>query len=124
MIGDLGTKRNESYLKTYKDIGYTGPESLNNPLINAKIAYDISKSGTKWGDAWVNTANKLNLGGGSSGFGGGTMAATVSSTPVINNTFNMPITLQNGSDAELQRVATRVKEMIHQSTSRIALGAS
>ena len=124
MIGDLGTRRNEQYLKTYKDIGYTGPESLNNPLINAKIAYDISKSGTKWGDAWVNTANKLNLGGGSSGFGGGTMAANVSSTPVINNTFNMPITLQNGSDAELQRVATRVKEMIHQSTSRIALGAS
>ena len=124
MIGDLGTKRNESYLKTYKDIGYKGPESLNDPLINAKIAFDISKSGTKWSDAWVNTSNKLNLGGGASGFGGGTMAATGSSTPVINNTFNMPITLQNGSDAELQRVATRVKEIIHQSTSRIALGAS
>jgi murein DD-endopeptidase MepM/ murein hydrolase activator NlpD len=70
MIGNLGKRRNENYLKTYGDIGYKGPESLYDPAINARIAYDISKGGTKWTDAWVNTSKKLGItGGGDVGYG-------------------------------------------------------
>jgi murein DD-endopeptidase MepM/ murein hydrolase activator NlpD len=82
MIGNLGKKRNENYLKTYGDIGYTGPESLYDPAINARIAYDISKSGTKWTDAWVNTSKKLGIkGGGDVGYGASMPTQLQSSTP-------------------------------------------
>jgi len=121
MIGDLGTRRNAKYLKEYGSIGYKGPESLYDPLINAKIAYDISKSGTKWSDAWVNSSKKLNIGGGSSGYGGAGLS-TATAAPVVNNTFNIPITLQNSSDAELLRVANRVKALIKNSAEISMIG--
>ena len=71
MIGDLGRQRNAQYLKDYASIGYTGPESLYDPKINAKIAYDISHGGTVWGNAWTNTAAKLGIAGGGYSAGGG-----------------------------------------------------
>jgi len=72
MIGDLGRKRNAQYLKDYASIGYTGPQSLYNPAINAKIAYDISHGGTTWSNAWTNTARKLGIiDAGGSSMGGG-----------------------------------------------------
>lgn len=61
MIGDLGKKRNEQYLQKYSSIGYKGPESLYDPAINARIALDISKGGTDFTKAWVNTSKKLGL---------------------------------------------------------------
>lgn len=61
MIGDLGKQRNAEYLKKYKDIGYKGPQSLYDPAINAAIAFDISKGGTVWSNAWVNTSKKLGI---------------------------------------------------------------
>jgi hypothetical protein len=91
MIGSLGTARNAQYLKQYKDIGYTGPESLYDPAINAKIAYDISKGGTKWSDAWVNTSRKLGIGGGTPGYG-----ASVHS-PVANDTVLGAATVNQGT---------------------------
>ncbi|CAB4174289.1 hypothetical protein UFOVP965_31 [uncultured Caudovirales phage] len=64
MIGGLGDRRNENYLKKYKDIGYTGANSLYDPAINARIAYDISNQGTSW-KAWQNTSKKLGITNGS-----------------------------------------------------------
>jgi hypothetical protein len=61
MIGDLGKRRNAQYLEKYGKYGYKGPESLYDPAINARIAYDISKGGNKWDAAWVNTSKKLGL---------------------------------------------------------------
>jgi len=61
MIGDLGKRRNAQYLEKYSSIGYKGPESLYDPAINARIAYDISKGGTDFTKAWVNTSRKLGL---------------------------------------------------------------
>lgn len=66
MIGDLGKRRNEQYLEKYKDIGYTGPESLYNPYINAIIAKDLS-GGSNFSKHWVNTSKKLGLSGTGSG---------------------------------------------------------
>jgi len=61
MLGKLGIDRNAKYLKDYASIGYKGPESLYDPAINARIAYDISKGGTDFTKAWVNTSRKLGL---------------------------------------------------------------
>jgi hypothetical protein len=75
MIGDLGKKRNAQYLKDYASIGYKGPQSLYDPSINAKIAYDISHGGTNW-HPWQNSAIKLGLLNSSNGMGtGGTSSA-------------------------------------------------
>jgi len=61
MIGQLGKDRNAQYLKDYASIGYKGPNSLYDPLINAKIAYDISHKGTIWSSAWKNTSAELGI---------------------------------------------------------------
>ena len=83
MIGQMGQDRNAKYLKDYASIGYKGPESLYDPSINAKIAYDISHGGTVWSKAWTNTSRKLGLieaGGGSSGMGGAAVSYGSSDT--------------------------------------------
>ena len=90
MIGSLGTRRNEKYLKEYGQYGYTGTESLYDPAINARIAFDISKGGTKWSNAWVNTSEKLNLGGGTPGYG-------ASIAPLPSNQVASPVHLTSGS---------------------------
>ena len=85
MIGDLGKQRNAEYLKKYKDIGYKGPQSLYDPAINAAIAFDISKGGTVWSNAWKNTSKKLGITDGgtapSSTSGSTSTAATSSLSP-------------------------------------------
>jgi murein DD-endopeptidase MepM/ murein hydrolase activator NlpD len=58
-------------------------------------------------------------GGGSVGYG----ASMPSSGGSVNNTFNMPITLQNGNDEELLRVANRVKSLIDSSTRHAQMGS-
>ena len=85
MIGDLGKQRNAQYLKDYASIGYKGAQSLYDPTINAKIAYDISHGGTNW-HPWQNSAIKLGLlkdssgtgASGTSSFGGNNDAAASS----------------------------------------------
>jgi hypothetical protein len=90
MLGQMGVQRNAEYLKKYGSIGYTGPSSLYNPAINAKIAYDMSGGGTDW-SPWSNTMRKLGMstGGGVASSGGGTTINTV------NGIYN-PGLLQNG----------------------------
>lgn len=46
MLGSMGANRNAWFKK--KIPGYTGPESLKDPLINAKAAYLMSKGGKDW----------------------------------------------------------------------------
>jgi hypothetical protein len=129
MIGDLGKRRNANYLRDYGKYGYKGPESLYDPAINARIAYDISLQGTKWGDAWVNSAKKLDIGGGASGFGahlpgaskaetamgggpsgyGSSIPSTSSSSTQGNKTVNVTLNISQASEAEAVRFAKKVK---------------
>lgn len=46
MLGSMGTNRDKWFRS--KIPGYTGPESLKDPLINAKAAYLMSKGGKDW----------------------------------------------------------------------------
>lgn len=105
MLGQMGVRRNANYLKQYGQYGYTGPESLYNPEINARIAYDISKGGSNWSDAWVNTSKKLGIGGGSTGYG----AKTTSSVASGNKTVNFYIKVDKVSEEEAVKLAKRVK---------------
>lgn len=106
MLGDLGTRRNANYLKTYGKYGYTGPQSLYDPEINARIAYDISKSGTKWSDAWVNTSQKLGIGGATTGYGAAVSSPT---TDGGNRTVNVYLKIDKASEEETIRFAKKVK---------------
>jgi hypothetical protein len=58
-------------------------------------------------------------GGGSVGYG----ASMPSTGGSVTNHFNMPITLQNGNDEELLRVANRVKSLIDSSTKHATMGS-
>jgi murein DD-endopeptidase MepM/ murein hydrolase activator NlpD len=140
MIGDLGKRRNANYLRDYGKYGYKGIESLYDPAINARIAYDISVQGTKWSDAWVNTSNKLKLGGGGHGFGahlpsapqrnigGGSSAAAAVSSPAIssvqgNKTVNVTLNINQASEAEAVRFAKKVKEYLENETEISRMGS-
>ena len=120
MIGDLGRRRNAKYLKEYAGIGYTGPESLYDPAINARIGYDISKSGTKWSDAWVNTSKKLNLGGGDVGYGA-TMPTQLQSG---NKTVNVTIKFDQATDQDAVRFAKKVKAYLDHDAEISMIGGS
>jgi hypothetical protein len=88
MIGDLGKRRNAQYLKDYASIGYKGPQSLYDPVINAKIAYDISHGGTMWSQAWVNTSKKLGIAdSGTSNSSSASSASPVMSDPTAASRF-------------------------------------
>ena len=121
MIGDLGVARNKKYLDQYAKYGYTGPESLYDPAVNARIAYDISKSGTKWSDAWVNTSQKLGIGGGTPGSGGSFAPAssTSSGTKIVN--FN--VYLNDVSEAQALLWAKRVASIIEDKKEDVSMGA-
>jgi hypothetical protein len=88
MIGDLGKKRNAQYLKDYASIGYKGPQSLYDPSINAKIAYDISHGGTNW-HPWQNSAIKLGLLNSSNGMGTGGSSSSSSSNGLNSNSTDI-----------------------------------
>ena len=120
MIGGLGKARNAKYLKQYADIGYTGPESLYNPAINARIGYDISRGGTKWSDAWVNTSKKLNIGGGDSGYG----ASLPSQIQEGNKTVNITIKFDQATDQDALRFAKKIKDYLDHDKEISMIGGS
>ena len=62
------------------------------------------------------------MGGGTSGYGGAGLGAPTAGS-VVNN-FNMPITLQNGNDAELMRVAKKIQTLISNTHDISVMGAS
>jgi hypothetical protein len=97
----MGTKRNQAYLKKYASIGYTGPESLKDPYINARIAYDISKGGTNFRPWTTYTSGKYLQ-----------HTSGVTSTNVGNKTVNITVSLANASTAEANRLAKQVKEIL------------
>jgi murein DD-endopeptidase MepM/ murein hydrolase activator NlpD len=121
MIGDLGKARNAKYLKEYAGIGYKGPESLYDPSVNARIAYDISKGGTKWTDAWVNTSKKLGIsGGGDVGYG----ASMPTQLQSGNKTVNVTIKFDQATDQDAIRFAKKVKDYLDHDTEISMIGGS
>jgi len=98
---NMGVKRNEAYLKKYKSIGYTGPESLLDPFINARIAYDISKGGTNFNPWTTYTSGKYLQ------HTSGTASASMG-----NKTVNITVNLANASTAEANKLAKQVKEIL------------
>jgi hypothetical protein len=100
---NMGIKRNESYLKKYKNIGYTGPESLKDPNINAKIAYDLYQDqGFK---PWSTYTSGKYLQYKPD-------ASSTSSMTTGNKTVNITVSLANASTAEANALAKRVKEIL------------
>ena len=134
MIGDLGKRRNENYLRDYASIGYTGPESLYDPAINSKIAYAISKGGTKWSDAWVNSSKKVGIGGGSTGYGAAVAAAptptdSIASIPNTvalqgNKTVNITLNIERASEQEAMRLVKLVKTHLENDKDLARIGNS
>lgn len=95
---NMGTKRNAAYLKKYGSIGYKGPQSLYDPAINAKIAYDMSKGGTNFQPWTTYTSGKYQnqlTPGGSSG-----------------QTVNINLKIDKASDAEAVAFAKRIKDIL------------
>ena len=121
MIGDLGKARNAKYLKEYAGIGYKGPESLYDPAVNARIAYDISKGGTKWTDAWVNTSKKLGISGGGDVGYGSSMPTQLQSG---NKTVNITVKFDQATDQDARRFAKKVKEYLDHDTEISMIGGS
>ena len=106
---NMGTKRNAAYLKKYANIGYKGPQSLYDPNINAKIAYDMSKGGTNF-QPWStyqsgSYANQLNAGENNGG-----------------QTVNINLKIDKASDAEAIALAKRVKDILMKDKSLSAMG--
>lgn len=98
---NMGKKRNAEYLKKYASIGYKGQESLLDPTINAKIAYDISKGGTNFNPWTTYTSGKYLE----------NMPGNVS-TSVGNKTVNITVSLANASTTEANALAKKVKEIL------------
>jgi hypothetical protein len=105
---NMGTKRNAAYLKKYGSIGYKGPQSLYDPAINSKIAYDMSKGGTNF-QPWT-TYTK------------GTYANQL--TPGANGgqTVNINLKIDKASEAEAVALAKRVKDILTKDKSLQAMG--
>ena len=97
----MGDRRNADYLKKYKSIGYTGPESLKDPYINARIAYDISKGGTNFKPWTTYTSGKYLQ-----------HTSGVSTANVGTNTVNVNVNLANASIAEANSLAKKIKEIL------------
>lgn len=123
MNGDMGKRRNARYLEEYGKYGYTGPESLYDPIINARIAYDISKGGTKWSDAWVNTSKKLGIGGATTGYGAA-LTTPQNSTPLSSRTVNVTLKIERASEQEALRFAKRVKQYLEHDSEITAMGSA
>lgn len=98
---NMGSKRNAAYLKKYASIGYTGPESLKDPNINARIAYDISKGGTNFNPWTTYTSGKYLQ-----------HTSGVSTANVGTNTVNVNVNLANASIAEANSLAKKIKEIL------------
>jgi murein DD-endopeptidase MepM/ murein hydrolase activator NlpD len=124
MIGNLGKRRNEKYLEQYGKYGYTGPESLYDPDINARIAFDISKSGTKWTDAWVNSSKKVGIGGASSGYGGSGLSGSAPNMVSGDRTVNITLKIDKASEDEAMRFARKVKSYLENDLELNRMGVS
>ena len=98
---NMGSKRNAAYLKKYASIGYRGPESLKDPNINARIAYDISKGGTNFNPWTTYTSGKYLQ-----------HTSGVSTANVGTNTVNVNVNLANASIAEANSLAKKIKEIL------------
>jgi hypothetical protein len=98
---NMGNKRNAAYLKKYASIGYTGPESLKDPNINARIAYDISKGGTNFNPWTTYTSGKYLQ-----------HTSGVSTANVGTKTVNVNVNLANASIAEANSLAKKIKEIL------------
>jgi len=109
---NMGVKRNEAYLKKYKSIGYTGPESLLDPNINAKIAYDISKGGTNFNPWTTYTSGKYLQ------HTSGTASASMG-----NKTVNITVNLANASVNEANNLAKKVKQILLEDKDLQAMGS-
>jgi hypothetical protein len=108
---NMGTKRNAAYLKKYGNIGYKGPQSLFDPNINAKIAYDMSKGGTNFKPWTTYTSGKyMNALDGSG------------STGDTNNNVNINLTIAKATDTEAIAFAKKVKEILLKDKSLNAMG--
>jgi murein DD-endopeptidase MepM/ murein hydrolase activator NlpD len=132
MIDKLGKDRNAKYLKEYAQYGYTGIESLYDPAINARIAFDISKGGTKWSKAWVNSSKKLDIGGGAPGYGASIPALTPHqvSTPVHLNsqpdgaqTVNITVKFDQANEHTAELFAKRVQKILENNNHNRKIGA-
>ena len=109
---NMGTKRNAAYLKKYGNIGYKGPQSLFDPNINAKIAYDMSKGGTNFNPWTTYTSGKyMNALDGSG------------STGNTNNNVNINLTIAKATDTEAVAFAKKVKEILLKDKSLNAMGS-
>jgi hypothetical protein len=108
----MGDRRNANYLKKYKSIGYTGPESLKDPYINAKIAYDISKGGTNFNPWTTYTSGKYLQ-----------HTSGVSTASVGTNTVNVNVNLANASIAEANSLAKKIKEILLKDKDLQAMGS-
>jgi hypothetical protein len=106
---NMGTKRNAAYLKKYGKIGYTGPQSLYDPAINAKIAYDMSKGGTNFQPWTTYTSGKYQnqLGGNGSNSG---------------QTVNINLTIDKASEAEAVAFAKKIKDILMKDKALAAMG--
>lgn len=109
---NMGNKRNAAYLKKYASIGYTGPESLKDPNINARIAYDISKGGTNFNPWTTYTSGKYLQ-----------HTSGVSTANVGTKTVNVNVSLANASIAEANSLAKRVKEILLNDKDLQAMGS-
>ena len=122
MLGALGPDRRKTF-------GLSSNQDLLDPATNAKVAYTMSHGGTDWGpwSSYTKGSYKKFLdtsaqGGGTSGYGGAGLGGGTAGS-VVNN-FNIPITLQNGNDAELMRVAKKIQSLISNTHDISTMGAS
>jgi len=110
---NMGTKRNAAYLKKYGKIGYTGPKSLFDPAINAKIAYDLSKSGTNFQPWTTYTSGKYQSQLGGSGDN------TASKS---GQTVNINLNIAKASEAEAIAFAKKIKDILMKDTALTSMG--
>lgn len=106
---NMGAKRNAAYLKKYGNIGYKGPESLYDPNINAKIAYDMSKGGTNFKPWTTYTSgkyqNQLTPGNNTGG-----------------QTVNINLKIDKASESEAVAFAKRIKDILMKDKDLSAMG--
>jgi len=106
---NMGTKRNAAYLKKYGSIGYKGPQSLYDPAINSKIAYDMSKGGTNFQPWTTYTSGKYQNQLGAGGSTGG-------------QTVNINLKIDKASEAEAVAFAKRIKDILMKDKALAAMG--
>ena len=108
---NMGVKRNAAYLKKYANIGYKGPQSLYDPAINAKIAYDMSKGGTNFMPWTTYTSGKYEN------------QLTAGTSTGTGSTVNINLKIDKASDAEAIAFAKKVKDILMKDKSISTMGS-